>query len=112
MQNVIVRKNFEDSFTAGRVVFYILGLLQVLLAFRLVFKFLGANPDSGFVSFIYEKSQILLSPFTAIFRSGATPGIETNGVLEPATIIAMVVYTLIAWGIVKLFLVFRARTTD
>jgi hypothetical protein len=87
-----------------------LGLLEVLLAFRLVFKFLGANPNNGFVVFIYEKSQVLLTPFTAIFSAEKTPGIETTGVLEPATIIAMVVYTLVAWGIVKLFNIFRERT--
>ena len=109
MNDVIVRKHYDGGSIAERVVYYILGLLQVLLAFRLVFKFLGANPNNGFVVFIYEKSQILLAPFTAIFSAETTPGLETTGVLEPATIIAMVVYTLIAWGIVKLFTVFRGR---
>ncbi len=109
MNNVVEKKNYEGSFTAKRLVYYMVGILQVLLAFRLVFKFLGANPDNGFVFFIYEKSQVLLRPFVAIFRSGTTPGIETTGVLEPAAIIAMVVYTLIAWGIVNLFMVFRSR---
>lgn len=109
MSDVIIRKNFEGSFTAERIVYYILGIIEVLLGFRLVFKLLGANPDSGFVSFIYEKSQVLLAPFTAIFRAETAPGIETTAVLEPSTIIAMVVYTLIAWGIVKLFIVFRGQ---
>ena len=109
MNEVVTRKNYDGGFIAERVVYYMLGLLQALLVFRLVFKFLGANPQNGFVVFIYEKSQTLLTPFTAIFSTERTQGIENTGVLEPATIIAMVVYTLIGWGIVKLFNVFRGR---
>ncbi len=102
----------EESFTAKRVVYYILGVLEVLFAFRLVFKLLGANPSSGFVSFIYSISQVFLTPFTAIFRSAVTQGIETKAVLEPSTIIAMIVYALIAWGIVKLIIILRERNED
>ncbi|MHB8064627.1 MAG: YggT family protein [Ruminiclostridium sp.] len=112
MSDDIIRKNDIESFTARRVVYYILGILEVLLAFRLVFKLLGAKPNSGFVSLIYSISQVLLIPFTAIFRSRATQGIETKAVLEPSTIIAMIVYALIAWGIVKLIIIIRGHNKD
>jgi hypothetical protein len=105
MSDDIIIKTDEKRFTASRVVYYILGVLEVLLAFRLIFKLLGANPNSGFVSFIYSISQVFLVPFAAIFRSAATQGIETEAVLEPSTIIAMIVYALIAWGIVKLLII-------
>ncbi len=87
---------------ATRIVYYILGVLEVLLAFRLIFKLLGANPESLFVSFIYSVSQAFLIPFNGIFRSAVTKGIEAQSVLEPTTIIAMIVYAILAWGIVKL----------
>ena len=112
MSDDIIRKTDEESFTARRVVYYILGILEVLLAFRLVFKLLGANPDSGFVSLIYSISKVFLVPFTAIFRSATTQGIETKAVLEPGTIIAMLVYALIAWGIVKIIIIMRERNED
>jgi hypothetical protein len=112
MSDDIVIKTDEESFTAKRVVYYILGALEVLLAFRLVFKLLGANPGSGFVSFIYSVSQVFLAPFTAIFRSASTQGIETKAVLEPSTIIGMIVYALIAWGIVKLIIIMRGNNED
>ena len=54
-----------------------------------------------------DVSQVFLSPFTAIFRSPATQGIETKAVLEFGTIIAMIVYALIAWGIIKLIIIVR-----
>ena len=107
MSDNIIRRTDDDSFTAKRIVYYVLGTLEVLLAFRLIFKLLGANPNSGFVSFIYTITEVFLGPFTAIFRSGVTEGIETKAVLEPGTIIAMIVYALIAWGIVKLIVIMR-----
>ena len=103
-------KDKEKNFNGGRIVYYILGLLEVLLGFRLIFKLLGANPGSGFVSFIYSMSEIFLVPFNAIFRSAATDGIETEALLEPSTIIAMVVYALAAWGIVKLLTIMTGRS--
>ncbi len=109
MINEIKSSTDEKSFTTRRAVYYILGVLEVLLAFRLIFKLLGANPGSGFVAGIYSISQVFLAPFHAIFRTATSQGIETKAVLEPGTIIAMVVYALIAWGIVKLITIIRER---
>jgi hypothetical protein len=96
----------EDK-SSKRIVYYILGVVEVLLAFRLVFKLLGANPASGFVSGIYTLSNIFLSPFIGIFRTASTRGVETQAVLEPATLVAMIVYAVIGWGIVKLIEIMR-----
>ncbi|HEY5585914.1 MAG TPA: hypothetical protein VIK78_15665 [Ruminiclostridium sp.] len=60
MSDDITIKNEKESFTSRRVVYYILGILEFLLAFRLVFKILGAEPNSGFVSLIYSVSRMLL----------------------------------------------------
>ena len=95
-------KTEQGHLKARKIVYYILGVLEVLFAFRLVFKLLGANPQSPFVAFIYSVSQAFLAPFAGIFRSSVTKGIEAQSILEPMTIIAMIVYAVIAWGIVKL----------
>src|SRR5674476_748653 len=84
-----------------RIVYWILGILEALLVFRLVFKLLGANAGGSFVSVIYSISGFFVTPFSGIFRTAVTQGIETKSVLEPATIIAMIVYALIAYGIVR-----------
>lgn len=93
--------------TPKKVIYYILAVLEILFAFRLVLKLLGANPESGFVAFIYSITQVFLYPFIAIFRSASTDGIETKAVLEPSTIIGMIVYAIIAVGIVKLIYINR-----
>jgi len=102
MDDRIFNRTDHGILKAKKVAYYILGVLEVLFAFRLVFKLLGANPQSPFVSFIYTVSQAFLSPFTGIFRTTVTKGIEAQSVLEPTTIIAMIVYAVVAWGIVKL----------
>lgn len=100
--------NHVEDQSSKRIVYYILGVVEVLLAFRLVFKLLGANPASAFVSGIYTISGIFLSPFTGIFRTASTRGVETQAILEPATLVAMIVYAVIGWGIVKLIEIMRA----
>jgi uncharacterized membrane protein YuzA (DUF378 family) len=85
----------------SRFVYWIVGILEALLAFRLVFKLLGANAGSSFVSTIYNISAPFVAPFSGIFRTAVNTGIETKSVLEPATIIAMLVYGLIGYGIVR-----------
>jgi hypothetical protein len=112
MNDDIIVKTYQEKFTGGKIVYYFFGILEILLAFRLAFKLLGANPNSGFVSFIYSISKVFLVPFTAIFRSASTQGIETKAILEPGTIIAMIVYALLAWGIVKLLIIINEHNED
>jgi uncharacterized membrane protein YuzA (DUF378 family) len=97
----------ETNRVLRKIVYYLLGVLEVLLAFRLVFKLLGANSGGTFVSLIYTISGVFLAPFSGIFRTAVNNGIETKSVLEPATIIAMIVYALIAYGIVTLIKIFK-----
>ncbi|NLM43958.1 MAG: YggT family protein [Clostridiales bacterium] len=83
-------------------IYYILGLIEILLLFRFMFKLLGANPNNGFVSFLYSLAGIFISPFIGIFNSFISQGLVAKSILEPATLIAMIVYAVIAWGIVSL----------
>ncbi|HOV69859.1 MAG TPA: YggT family protein [Clostridia bacterium] len=97
----------EKNHKCRKIIYFILGVLESLLAFRLLFKLMGANPASGFVSFIYNLSNVFLVPFKGIFRPAVTEGIETRSVLEPSTLIAMAVYALVAYGIVRLIEIYR-----
>lgn len=85
-----------------KIIYYLLGLLETLLIFRFIFKLLGANPQSGFVAGIYAITGGMLAPFSGIFSPFITRGAETQSVFEPATLIGMLVYALIAWGLVRL----------
>lgn len=86
---------------------YILGLVEVLLAFRFVLKLLGANADAGFTGFIYAVTAPFVSPFVAVFQVSRAQG----SVFEWTTILAMFVYWVIAWGIVKLLVMGKTVST-
>jgi len=91
---------------ARQIIYFILGLIEVILGFRFVFKLLGANPLNSVVSFIYSISDVLVAPFFDIFRTVVTEGIEVVSVFEPATLVAMLVYVIIAWAIVRVIEIF------
>ena len=101
----------HGNLNARKYIYYILGVLEVLFSIRLVFKLLGANPSNPFVSFTYSLTQVFLVPFAGIFRTAAAKGVETQAILEPATIIGMIVYALIAWGIIK-FIEINKKSKD
>ena len=90
------------SQTYEYLIYYFLGALEVLLAFRLILKLAGANTYSAFVSIIYGISGIFVMPFQGIFRSAYAPGAVTTSVFEPSTLTAIIVYAILAWGAVKL----------
>ena len=100
----------DGKSTTTNLVWYAVGLVEVLLAFRFVLKLLGANPTSGFVDFIYTVTGVLTAPFDNIFGVAKPEAGDVQSVFEPSILVAAVVYALIGWGIVKLINVNRNRT--
>ncbi|HWQ31027.1 MAG TPA: YggT family protein [Negativicutes bacterium] len=84
-------------------IYFILGVIEVLIGFRFVFKLLGANPGNAFVDFLYSVSGIFTAPFSGIFDAFVSQGLAARSVLEPSSIIGMIVYAVAAWGLVSLF---------
>lgn len=103
------KRDATGSQTIAYLVYFIFGTLEILLAFRFVLKLLGASLSSSFVNSIYDLSRIFVWPFEGIFRTGTTQGVETTAVFEPATLVAMIVYAVLAWGIVKLISIFSGE---
>jgi hypothetical protein len=89
---------------ATAIVYFLLGLLEVVLGLRWLFRLLGANPDNNFINFLYSVSHPFVAPFNGIFNDQALG--HQGGVFEFSTLIAMLVYALIAWGIVALLNLF------
>lgn len=104
-----VKRVASSSQTVEYLIYFMLGALEILLAFRLVLKLMGASMASGFVGLIYSLTGLFILPFEGIFRRGTTQGIETTSILEPSTLVAIVVYAVLAWGIVKLVKIFSGE---
>jgi len=117
VQNAVRTEKYQEvtkaepvkSFPVVKIIYFILGVLEVFLGLRLILRLLGASPDNVFVPFIYNVTRIFIAPFFGIFSTAATQGAETDAVLEPATIIAMLIYALLAWGIVKFIIIIRNK---
>lgn len=88
-------------YKARHSIYFVLGVIQVLIGLRLIFKLLGANPGSGFVAFLYSISGIFTAPFSGIFDSFVSSGLSAKSVFEPAAVIGMVLYGILAWGLVS-----------
>jgi len=83
-------------FQVNRIVWSVLGLLEVLLGLRFLLKLIAANPDSGFGAFIYGVTSIFIAPFASLVPTWNAGAI----ILEVTTLVAMLVYALFFWGVV------------
>ena len=108
-KSISSKSEATSSQTIEYVIYFLFGALEVLLAFRLVLKLMGASLASAFVGLIYGLSGIFILPFEGIFRRWFSQGVETTSVLEPSTIVAIIVYAVLAWGIVKLARIFSGE---
>ncbi len=97
----------KPLYRGTQIVWYVLGIIEILLAFRFVFKLLGANAAAGFTSFVYGSTYIFASPFLKVFRTKTLSG----STFEWTTLLAMFVYWVIATGIVRLFLMGKTVST-
>ena len=93
----------DPKVTISNIIWYIYGLIAIILAFRLVLKLTGANPGNSFVNFIYTVSKVFSAPFDTIFGVTSASSGNVSAVFEPSIVVAIAVYALIAWGIAKLF---------
>jgi uncharacterized membrane protein len=84
-------------FQVTRVMWTILGLIEILLGLRFVLKLIAANAESGFGALIYGVSGVFTAPFAGLVTTPASGG----NILEVTTLIAMGVYALFFWIIVR-----------
>jgi hypothetical protein len=92
-----------------RLVVLVFGIIQLLIAMRIVLLLLDAREGNDLVRFILDASQVFVAPFIGIFNTDA---LRTGGsVFDVAAVAALVGWTIleaIALWIVNLF---RRETT-
>jgi uncharacterized protein YggT (Ycf19 family) len=83
-------------------IYFLLGVLEVLLALRFLLRIINTDATTGFTNFIYNFTGPFVTPFNGIFNDQAFTRI---GVLESSTLVAMLIYALVVYGIVRLIYV-------
>lgn len=81
-----------------RAIWYILGVITAILVLRIVLLMLSANPETPFVAFVYDVSSIFVVPFYGIFDQPD----YTRFYVDTSSIVAIVIYWLLAVGLAKL----------
>jgi uncharacterized protein YggT (Ycf19 family) len=97
-ERVSVTEQPSYNFRAAAVVGFIVGVIDIVVAARFLGKLLGASSQSQFLTLIYNVSSPLVAPFRGIFGNG---GSSANS-FETASLVAIVVYAVIGWGLVVL----------
>lgn len=97
--------NRVTTFKVTQLIWLLFGLLEAAIGLRVIFKLIAVNPNNAFAAFLYRVTDLFLAPFQSLVGSPAAEGM----VLEVSSIIAMIVYALIAWALERLVYVLFYR---
>jgi hypothetical protein len=93
------------GFRAIQIVWFIIGVINVILAMDFVFRLAAAN-NVGFAHVIYAMGRAMAAPFDGIFSNTVSDGVY---VVKWSDVLAIAVYSLIGWGITKLVQISASR---
>jgi len=89
----------QPSTLVARLIYFIFGVIIAFIGLRFILLLLAANQGSPFVDFVYAVSGLFVAPFYGVF--GNTPQFGAS-VVDVSSIVAIIVYALIAWAIISL----------
>lgn len=105
--DVVETHTTDGQYIVVRIVWYVAGVLLAILALRFVLALLGANPANAFASLVYDISYPMVAPFFSLFNYNLSYGVSH---FETYTLVAMIVYALIAYAIARLITLNRPST--
>jgi uncharacterized membrane protein len=81
-----------------QLIWLFFGIVEGLIGLRVLLKLIDANPANAFATFIYNAAGLFVGPFLNL------TGSPTAGrmVLEIPSIIAMLIYVLLGWVILRI----------
>ena len=96
---------YAQVYRVQQGIYLLFGVLEVLIAIRFLLRLFGANPDAPFSAAILGITAPFVAPFVGVFPNTAASG----SVFEPASLLAIVVYALLAWLLAKIVWLLLAR---
>jgi len=92
-------------FQITRIMWMVLGVLEIMLGLRFILKLMAANPSNGFAGLVYGITGTFTRPFDALL---GTPAID-GSIFEATTLIAMSVYAILFGFVARLMLLIADR---
>lgn len=99
MAELVYSRRFYPVTLAENAVNIVLGIIELLLAVRIVLELLGASAGAPFIAWLYVASGSLSAPFQGAFPSLYLSG---NSLIDLSAILAMIAYAVIAWIFIRL----------
>ncbi|MBW6474603.1 MAG: YggT family protein [Anaerolineaceae bacterium] len=99
------KKGRNTTFKLTQVIWLLLGFLESVLALRFLFKLIGVNPANSFATLLYGFTNLFVAPFANLTGTPSAEGM----VFEFTTLIAMLVYALVFYGLERLVYVIFYR---
>lgn len=84
-------------------IWYIFSFVEFLLFLRFMLFLFGANTSAGFTKLLYG----ITGPFTNPFSNVFTPIKIERAVIDPNILLALFVYYVVTWTIIRLILMAR-----
>lgn len=91
----------SPSGVAENIIWLVYGIVAGLHVIRMLLSLLGANSANAFANFIYTVTNPFVAPFRSLFSIDTTVG-NGLGRFEIETLVALLVYGLVAWVLVKM----------
>ncbi len=85
------------TFKATQLIWLLLGVLEAMLALRILLKLMAADAGNAFAALLYSFTDIFLLPFAGLTSTPSAGGM----VLELSSFIAMLVYGLVGWAVAR-----------
>jgi uncharacterized protein YggT (Ycf19 family) len=102
-----VRTVPTTRYRAVYLVWFVASVIDVIVGLRFLLELLAASPQAPFVSLVYGVSAPLVKPFQGIFPAPAQSGFF----FDSAALVALLIYPLIAAGIVGVVRLTTGRRT-
>jgi uncharacterized protein YggT (Ycf19 family) len=84
----------QRSYIITRLVDFFVGLVILILGLRVLFRLFDANVSAGFVQWIYDTIDVIMTPFRGIFPSAT---IEQGNILDVSALFAILVYAVLGF---------------
>jgi len=94
-------------YKVSQFIWLVTGLVEGLIALRFFLKLIAANPENPFAQLVYNLSYLFVWPFLNLTPTPSAGGM----VLEISSLIAMIVYALLAAGVVGVIQLFASRSS-
>ncbi len=82
----------------SQLIWLVSGIVLSLMGIRFILKLVAANPANVFAALVYQLTNVFLWPFFGLTITPRAGGVT----LEFFTLVAILIYALITWAVVKL----------